>query len=454
MEYIPLLMFAVAFVLLLAGYPVALTLAGTGLAFAAGGIAAGVLAASDLGFIPVRLFDIMSNQTLIAVPLFILMGSLLTQARIGDELVGNLSKLFGHFPCGLGFSVVLVGLLMAASTGIIGATVVTMGLIALPTMLKQGYHPSLATGIICASGTLGQIIPPAIALVLLGDVMGTAYQQAQLSMGVFSPQVTSVGHMLIGALLPGLVLVGLYLLYLLWIAWRNPAMAPPTERQVSDSLPRLLASVLPPLLLIMTVLGSILAGLATPTEAAGLGAAGTLLLALARRRLNVARFTEATRSTLNTTAMVFFILVGASIFTLVFRSYGGDEVIRHLFTQMPGGNWGALFITMGIVFGLGFLLDFIEIIFVVVPIVGPILLAMGFDPVWLGIMFAINLQTSFLTPPFGFALFYLRGVTPPEVATTDIYRGVMPFILLQLGLLGLLVAWPQLATWLPDRLLG
>lgn len=454
MEYIPLLMFAAVFACLLAGYPAALTLAGVGLTFAGGGILAGIFTASDLGFIPVRLFDIMTNQTLVAVPLFVFMGALLTKARIGDELIHSLSSLFAHVPSGMGLSVILVSLLMAASTGIVGATVVTMGLIALPSMLRQNYHPSLATGVICAGGTLGQIIPPSIALVLLGDVVATAYQQAQLSAGIFNPKAISVGHLFVGAIVPGLVLVGLYMVYLLAVGLLKPALAPPTHRSPDSSLGLLFIRILPPLFLIIAVLGSILGGLATPTEAAGIGALGATLLAVGRRRLQLDGLAEASRSTLNTTAMVFFILVGASIFSLVFRGYGGDEVVQNLFNDMPGGKWGAFFITMLVIFGLGFLLDFIEIVFVVVPIVGPALLAMGFDPVWLGLMIAINLQTSFLTPPFGFSLFYLRSVAPPEVSTTAIYWGVVPFILLQLVLLVMLVAWPALGTWLPAKLFG
>ncbi len=453
MDYFPLSMFVVTFALILLGYPVALTLAGCGLMFAFGGILTGVISSQDLGFIPVRLFDVLTTQTLMAVPLFIFMGCLLTQARIGDQLIRNLSALFSGIPGSMGFAVILVAVLMAASTGIVGATVVTMGLIALPAMLKQGYHPSVATGLICAGGTLGQIIPPAIALILLGDALSSAYQQAQLSIGIFNPRTVSVGHLLIGALIPGLMLVGLYFLYMILIAWRTPELLPATERG-DESKWELLKSVLPPIFLIVAVLGSILGGLATPTEAAGVGVLGAFVLTIAHKQLNKKTATEAGREALQTTSMVFFILIGASIFTLVFRSYGGDELIRHIFDNLPGGRWGAFLLTMLVIFGLGFLIDFIEIIFVVVPIVGPALLAMGFDPVWLGLMIAVNLQTSFLTPPFGFALFYLRNVTPPEVATLDMYRGVMPFIGLQLLLLVMMAIWPDIAVWLPEKLLG
>ncbi|MEQ8858272.1 MAG: TRAP transporter large permease subunit [Pseudomonadales bacterium] len=453
-ELIPLLMFAVVFAALLAGYSVALTLGGVALLFAFGGIAAGVFQASDLGFLPGRLFGIVTNQTLIAVPLFVFMGVMLEKTRIADMLLSNASALMGRMRGGLGLAVIFVGMLMAASTGIVGATVVTMGLMSLPTMLKQGYDPRLATGTICATGTLGQIIPPSIALVLLGDVMSNAYQQAQLSLGVFAPKTVSVGDLFAAAIVPGLVLVMLYTVYLLAVAWLAPQRAPAGAGAVvaAGSLRRLLSGLLPPLVLIVAVLGSILGGYATPTEAAGVGAAGAALLALGYRALSWPVLREVSRSTLNTTAMVFFILIGASLFSLVFRGYGGDDLVHAAFTDMPGGVWGALTITLVVIFLLGFMLDFIEIIFVVVPIVGPVLLAMGVDPVWLGVLIAINLQTSFLTPPFGFALFYLRGVAPPTVSTGDIYRGAAPFVALQLLVLGFVLAWPALATWLPGAL--
>jgi len=321
----------------------------------------------------------------------------------------------------------------------------------LPAMMKARYDMKLATGTICATGTLGQIIPPSIALVLLGDVIGNAYQQAQLSLGIFNPKSVSVGDLFAGALLPGLVLVILYLVYILTTAILKPEKAPPVE--LGDvSFIELVSSIVPPLLLIVAVLGSILGGLATPTEAAGVGAMGALVLAAIRHELNLARLREIGISTTKTTAMVFFILIGASIFSLVFRGYGGEELVAGAFESMPGGVMGATIIVMLVIFLLGFILDFIEITFVVVPIVGPVLLAMGVDPVWLGVMIALNLQTSFLTPPFGFALFYLRGVAPPEVATADIYRGVIPFILIQLSMLMLLAFVPELATWLPGIL--
>lgn len=454
MELIPLLMFGVVFAALLAGYPVALTLGGVALLFAVLGMTTGAFNAGDLGFLPGRLFGIVTNQTLVAVPLFVFMGVMLEKTRIAELLLTSLSELMGRLRGGLSLAVLVVGMLMAASTGIVGATVVTMGLMSLPTMLKQGYDTRLATGTICATGTLGQIIPPSIALVLLGDVMSNAYQQAQLSMGVFSPKTVSVGDLFAAAILPGLLLVVLYALYLGAVALAAPTRAPaavaPGQRM--PSLKPLLVGLIPPLVLIIAVLGSILGGFATPTEAAGVGAAGAIALALAYRAVSWQVLNETCLSTLRTTAMVFFILIGASLFSLVFRGYGGDEMVHAAFSDMPGGVWGALAITMLIIFLLGFMLDFIEIIFVVVPIVGPVLLAMGLDPVWLGVLIAVNLQTSFLTPPFGFALFYLRGVAPPQVSTGAIYRGVVPFVALQIVLLSLVVAWPSLATWLPSKL--
>ena len=454
-ELIPLLMFGVVFLALIAGYSVALTLGGVALLFAFAGMATGAFDGRDLGFLPGRLFGIVTNQTLIAVPLFVFMGVMLEKTRIAELLLTSASALLGRLRGGLGFAVIAVGMLMAASTGIVGATVVTMGLMSLPTMLKLGYDARLATGTICATGTLGQIIPPSIALVLLGDVMSNAYQQAQLSLGVFAPDTISVGDLFAAAIVPGLVLVVLYVLYVAGVALFRPGRAPAADSPADGaSLGGLLAGLLPPLVLIVAVLGSILGGLATPTEAAGVGAAGATLLALGYRSLSWRVLNEVSVSTLKTTAMVFFILIGASLFSLVFRGYGGDELVHGLFQNMPGGTWGALIITLLVIFLLGFMLDFIEIIFVVVPIVGPVLLAMGVDPVWLGVLIAINLQTSFLTPPFGFALFYLRGVAPPEVRTSQIYKGVIPFILIQLTMLGILALFPELATWLPGLLYG
>ncbi len=454
------LLFGAVILVLLAGYPVAFTLAGTALAFALIGGLMGAFDAAFLDAMPSRVFGIMSNETLVAVPLFVFMGVMLERSRIAESLLDTLSLLFGPLRGGLGLSVTFVGMLLAASTGIVGATVVTMGLLSLPTMLKRGYDPALSAGTICASGTLGQIIPPSIVLVLLGDVLSSAYQQAQLAQGIFSPRTVSVGDLFIGALLPGLMLVGLYALYLLAVALIKPAMMPAfpaaERRDISAGqlLQRVVLVLLPPLFLIFAVLGSIMAGVATPTEAAAVGAVGALLLASFKREISLDRIKDVMRATARVSSMVFMILVGASLFSLVFRGYGGDEAVAAMLENLPGGVVGAVFVVMLIMFLLGFVLDFIEITFVVVPIVGPILLAMGVDPIWLGVMIAVNLQTSFLTPPFGFALFYLRGVAPPEVTTGHIYRGVAPFVAIQLLALALLAVWPALATWLPHRIYG
>ncbi len=422
MEWVAGLLFVSVILVLLAGFPVAFSLGGTALLFALFGVIGGGFNEALLSGLPNRIFGIMTNETLVAVPLFVFMGVTLERARIAEELLETLSALFGTLRGGLGISVTLVGMLLAASTGIVGATVVTMGLLSLPTMLKRGYSPEVATGTICASGTLGQIIPPSIILVMLGDVMTTAYQQAQLQMGIFSPKTVSVGDLFAGALIPGLMLVLLYMIYILAVAFFKPDTMPAHQRAAGESVSvlRILSALTPPLALILAVLGSILTGLATPTEAAGVGGMGALLLALARRQLDLQRLQEVMRSTLKISSMVFLILIGASVFSLVFRGYGGDDGVRAILGALPGGVIGAVIVVMVVMFLLGFVLDFIEITFVVVPIVGPVLLSMGLDPVWLGIMIAINLQTSFLTPPFGFALFYLRGVAPPTVATAQI----------------------------------
>lgn len=446
-ELIPLLMFLVVCLVLMAGYPVALSLSGTALIFAALGYATGHFDMAFLQALPNRLFGTIKNTTLIAVPLFVLMGVMLEKSRLSEDLLDSMADLFRGFRSGLGISVVFVGALLAASTGIVGATVVTMGLMSLPLMLKRGYSSSQATGIICATGTLGQIIPPSIALVLLGDILSSAYQEAQLNMGIFTPKVVSIGDLFVGAIVPGLILVLMYSAYV--IATAKPQQQNDSEPLASGRLSRAMRNLLPPIFLIVAVLGSILTGAATPTEAAAVGAFGATLLALIKGQLSLARLREVTQNTTEVTSMVFLILIGAAIFSLVFRGFGGEELVEQFFMNLPGGVVSATILVMAVIFLLGFVLDFIEITFVVVPIVGPVLLAMGLDPVWLGIMIAINLQTSFLTPPFGFALFYLRGVAPSSVATSDMYRGVMPFIVIQLLLMLMLSIWPALATWLP-----
>ncbi len=452
------MLFLTVIVVLLCGYPVAFTLAGVSLLFAGGGILAGTFEVSLLRAFPSRLFGIMTNETLIAVPLFVFMGVMLERSKIADELFATMASLFGAWRGGLGISVVLVGMLLAASTGIVGATVVTMGLLSLPAMLKRGYQAELATGVVCAAGTLGQIIPPSIILVLLGEVLSSAYQQAQLDQGIFSPDTVSVGDLFVGAIMPGLLLVTLYLLYLVLVASVRPAAMPAAPQPAPLHLAawgnRIVRVLVPPVALIVAVLGSIITGVATPTEAASVGAVGAVLLAALHRRLNLHCWREVARRSTRITCMVFMILIGASIFSLVFRGYEGDAAVHAFLTQLPGGAATAMLMVMLLMFVLGFILDFIEITFVVVPIVGPILLGLGIDPVWLGIMIAINLQTSFLTPPFGFALFYLRGVAPTVIRTRQIYRGVAPFIVIQLLALCLLAYFPALATWLPGKIYG
>ena len=447
-----LALFASVCILLLFGFPVALTLGGTALLFASFGVIAGHFDASFVAALSGRIFGTITNETLVAVPLFILMGVTLERAKIAEELLTAMANALGNRTGGLGMAVIIVGALLAASTGIVGATVVTMGVLALPSMLRAGYDPKLATGLICATGTLGQIIPPSIALVLLGDIMSTAYQQAQLQSGIINTQTVSVGDLFVGSLVPGIVLVSLYLSYLLFVGWRNPASCPPPEDMAAAADTSVIGAIIPPLALITIVLGSIILGAATPTEAAGVGAVGAMILAAYKSALSPTVIKEIARSAMETTSMVFLILIGAALFSLVFRGFGGDEIIEAFFESLGGGPHVALLIVMLVMFLLGFILDFIEITFVVVPIVAPILLSMGFDPVWLGVMIAVNLQTSFLTPPFGFALFYLRGVADESVATSDIYRGVVPFVLLQLALLAALWLVPDIVTWLPSMM--
>lgn len=550
-----ILMFVTACGLLMLGFPVAFTLAGTALLFGLLGMALGVFDFAFLRALAQRIFGVMTNEVLIAVPLFVFMGVVLEKSRVAEELLEEMGALFGAIRGGVGYSVLVVGALMAASTGIVGATVVTMGLISLPTMLRRGYDPKLATGLISAAGTLGQIIPPSIVLILLGDVISNAYQKAQLEAGNFSPDTISVGDLFAGALIPGLGLVALYATYVMIMSFLKPESCPPLPARDPEPLPkvlvRILGALVPPLALIIAVLGSILAGIATPTEAAAVGAVGAILIAgyrLGRQPaavpvaelqgaaasyagpgpsspaglppaapsrpalgswpvlaavgslagllllagfydLRIARdeipvgdqmalyvsyalvalvafgllvslarirgggvLSDIMRQTTIITSMVFVIFIGAAVFSLVFRGLGGEEMVHELLSNLPGGTTGAVIVVMAVMFVLGFFLDFIEIVFVVVPLVAPVLLGLGVDPVWLGIMMAVNLQTSFLTPPFGFALFYLRGVAPPTVKTSEIYRGVLPFVFIQIIALVLLATFPQLATWLPDLL--
>jgi tripartite ATP-independent transporter DctM subunit len=514
------LMFLTLCVGILTGFPVVFILTGSALLFGLLGWGLGVFTPGLLGALPPRIFGVMTSEILIAIPLFVFMGMMLERSRIAEELLEAMGRLFGSVRGGLAISVSVVGALLAASTGILGATVVTMGLMALPAMMRRGYDPSFSAGSICAAGTLGQIIPPSTVMVILGEILSAAYQQAQFAMGRFSVDTVSVGELFAGSLFPGLLLVALYCAYQLLTAWLRPSLAPAIPRgelaEQGISAADLLRALVPPIVLIVAVLGSILGGVATPTEAAAVGAVGATLLAarrvdaggrwaaplavlcivgmfvlsdaadlrlgrpdatladrvavwaaaamalglaaavaaalLACLRAGVLR--PAARSTLTVTSMIFATLIGATLFALVFRGLGGDDLVHGVLSQLPGGAYGALAAVMLVIFLMGFFLDYVEICIIVIPIVGPILLGMGIDPVWLGVLIAVNLQTSFLTPPFGFALFYLRGVAPKEVTTGRIYRGVAPFVAIQLLALGIIAAFPGIATWLPARLFG
>ena len=445
--------------LLLAGYPVALTLAGISLLFAVSGSAAGMMNLALLGALPERIFGVMTNDVLLAIPLFIFMGVMLERSRIAEDLLETMARLFGALPGGLGFSVILVGVLLAAAKGVVGATTVTMGLIVLPTMLRHGYDKALAAGTVAATATLAQIFPPATVLVLLGDQLSNSYQAAQLAKGNFAPQTVSVADLFAGAIIPGLVLVLLYLIYLIGIAIffpkKSPAIAPdPDGPRGLALLRRLLAVLIAPIALILAVLGSILGGIATPTEAASVGAVGAIVLAMLRSGAAGLLMPVMVRTT-QITSMIFLILIGATLFSLVFRGLGGDIMVERVLTNLPGGVAGATLAVMAALFVLGFVMDAFEIIFVVVPIVAPVLLQMpGVDPVWLGVMMAVNLQTSYMHPPLGPTLFYLRGVAPPEVTTRHIYLGIIPYVLIQLAMLVALWFLPGLATWLPHKLYG
>lgn len=439
---------------LLSGYPVAFVLAGAALVTALLGDAVGLFNLAYISAFPDRIWGIMMNELLLAVPLFIFMGVMLEKSKIAEQLLETMGQLCGTMHAGLGLSVILVGALLAASTGIVGATVVTMGLISLPVMLKAKYNPAIASGAICAAGTLGQIIPPSIVLILLGDQIANAWQTTQMQRGMLSPQPVSVADLFVGALLPGLLLVIAYMAWLIIRGITSPSCVPPINYKGDRSalFRHALRVLAPPLLLIIIVLGSILAGLATATESAAIGALGAIILAAGYKRCNKKNLSETCLRTATITCMVFTILIGSAMFTLVFRGLGGDGIVHEMLSGLPGGMTQALLITMIFIFILGFFLDFIEIIYIVVPIVAPALFLLGAHPIWLAIMIAINLQTSFLTPPFGFALFYLRGVAPKSVKTTQIYRGVLPFIIIQLLMLIILAAFPSLATWLPATL--
>jgi tripartite ATP-independent transporter DctM subunit len=454
-EILAVAMFLATIGAVLAGYPVAFTLAGVGLMFAGLGMALDVFDAAILSALAGRYFGTMTNETLVAVPLFVFMGVMLERSKIAEALLTTMGELFGSLRGGLGYSVVIVGALLAASTGIVGATVVTMGLLSLPAMMRAGYDPKLAAGTICAAGTLGQIIPPSTVLIFVGDILQGANQQAQLELGNLAPEPMSVGQLFAGAMIPGLVLVGLYLAWILVKSFVDPRSCPPLEmsdEQRAGLAGRVLSALAPPLLLILAVLGSILAGIATPTESASVGAVGAMLLAGVKNRFDNRVLREVLRTTLSITSMVFVILLGASVFSLVFRGLGGENLVHDALASIPGGTFAAVLAVMALIFVLGFFLDTFEIIFIVVPIAAPALIKLGVDPIWLGVMIGVNLQTSFLTPPFGFALFYLRGVAGKLVRTAEIYRGVIPFVALQLAGIALLWLAPGMATYLPDRL--
>ena len=437
------------FIILLSGIPVAFVLSGSALLFSLIGIMFGIFDYSYLLAIPNRILGIMSNQNLLAVPLFIFMGLVLEKTKIAEELLMAMNILYKNTDGGFAISVVLVGALMGASTGIVGASVVTLGLLSLPVMIKNNYPRPLACGVICASGTLGQIIPPSLVLILLADVLSSAYQQAQLNLGIFTPETVTISDLFAGALIPGLLLPIMFIFYIKSLKINN--ISKNITKDIDKNI-NLVSSFFPPILLIVTVLGSIVLGIATPSEAASLGAIGSLLIALIKNKLSFNIIRNTSRGTIKLTSMVFLILIGATFFSLVFRGFEGEELIQNLLSHGPENKYLSLIITLGIMFFLGFILDFIEIIFIIIPLLGPLLFSYGFDPIWVGILIAMVLQTSFLTPPFGFSLFYLRGVAPKEIPTKDIYKGVLPFIIIQIIAIGLVFIFPQIALFLPDLL--
>jgi tripartite ATP-independent transporter DctM subunit len=449
------LMFVGVIGVLMLGYPVAFSLAGTALIFGLAGWLLGVFDPDNLGAPIARYFGTMTNEVLVAVPLFIFMGVMLERSGIAERLLLTMGKLFGNLRGGLGISVIIVGALLAASTGVVGATVVTMGLISLPAMLRSGYDPKLASGVICASGTLGQILPPSTVLIFMGDMLSGINAQVQMEKGNFAPEPVSVGALFAGAFLPGLTLVLLYLAWMVYKAITDPKSCPATpvpQAEKRHLWREVMVALVPALALIVAVLGSILGGVATPTEAASVGSIGAMILAAFRRQFTLPILRQVVISTATITSMVFIILFGAAVFSIVFRLMGGDHLVQGFLANMPGGALGATIIVMAIMFVLGFILDTFEIIFIVIPITAPVLLALGVDPIWFGVLVGVNLQTSFLTPPFGFSLFYLRGVAPPQVSTGMIYRGVVPFVALQVVGIATLFLWPQVATWLPRLL--
>ena len=436
----------VTFLFLLSGFPVAFILSGISLLFGFIGILFGFFDYSYLMAFPARLFGVMGNQNLLAVPLFIFMGLILEKTKIAESLIQDMNILFNNSNSGLAISVVVVGALMAASTGIVGASVVTLGLLTYPVLIKNGYSPSVASGTICASGTLGQIIPPSLVLILLADVLSSSYQQAQLNMGIFNPESITIADLFVGAILPGLMLPVFYIIYLRSLKIKT------VSEELSNKKSNIL-SVIYPLSLMFIVLGSIIFGIATPSEAAGIGALGAIILAYSQNNLSKLILDKCVFESIKLTSMVFMILIGAILFSLVFRGLEGEEFIHKFLVEMPDNKFMTLFIVLLIMFFLGFILDFIEITFIVIPLIGPALFTLGFDPLWIGILIALVLQTSFITPPFGFSLFYLRGVLPRNVKTTEIYKGIIPFLLIQIFLVIVVFIFPDLATALPEILL-
>ncbi len=442
MEWLGLVMFAGALLFLSLGYPVAFSLGGVSIVFAILGSILGIFDPIFLSAMPQRIFGIMGNYTLLAIPYFIFLGSMLEKTGIAEKLLETMGILFGKIKGGLALAVVVVGALLAATTGVVAATVVAMGLISLPIMLRYGYNKQLATGVIVASGTLGQIIPPSIVLVVLADQLGI-----------------SVGDLFIGSIIPGLLMAGTFALHVLIIAYLKPEFAPALPLEVRNISKQVLAKriiqvMMPPLLLILLVLGSIFFGIATPTEAGAIGCVGTMILAWFNKQLTWSALKSVCDATLRITTMVMFILLGSTAFSLVFRGLEGDALMFDLLSNIPGGKVGFLIINMLVIFFLGFFIDFFEIAFIVIPIFAPVAEALNLDLIWYGVIIGANLQTSFLTPPFGFALFYLRGVAPPEVTTEDIYKGAIPFILLQLLILVLIIMFPQIVSFLPSLKLG